>query len=175
MCLLEEGEEYMYDSGEGLGNFDDPSPDSNKQHDNSPCAWAAAARKSLRFPSECKRTEGFLTLFDDHELRTTPAFEQEAKWRPHSSVSRMTVWRRLWFCAKVIDNPKQLEIHDISGDQTQQQQMNVRRQKTIVLRCWLYPEHAEQQREVYTILLHIMFSCVTIAWGIHTLQINYVQ
>lgn len=164
MCLLEDGEQYIYDNDEDPRNCDNPSLSSNR-YANSGCAMVAA-KKPLTFPSECKRTEGFLTLFDDHELRATPTFEQTPKWQRHSNIKGnvkdggTTLWRRLWFRVEIIDDPKQQqEVDDKSCSETKRQQQINKHQKTIVLRYWLYPEHAEQQREVYLIILHnIMFS-----------------
>lgn len=148
MRLLKEGEQYIYDNDEGT-KFGSNQYAGGK--------FAIELRKPLTLPSECKQTEGFLTLFDDHELRTTPALEHGQKWQRHYNIGAntqggTTSWRRLWFRADVIDDPKQ-ETSDNSCDEAQKQQdNNIGRQKTIVLRYWLYPEHAEQQREVKLII-----------------------
>jgi len=149
MFLLEDGEQYIYDNDKGLGNVDNLSLGSSYSD------YAMdVARKPLTFPPECKRLEGFLTLFDDHELRSTPAFEQAPKWQRHSNIggkvnSGTTLWRRLWFRAVIVDDTKQQDINDDGyGETPKLGHINIGRQKTIVLRYWLYPEHAEQQREV---------------------------
>lgn len=133
MRLLEEGEQYTCDDDEVT---------------NSNSGTGYSARKLITLPSECKRYEGFLTLFDDHELRSTPVIERGRQWQHHSDISGRTIggttlWRRLWFRAEVNDIQQQ-KTTDTSNDKTPKQQQ----QKTIVLRYWMYPEHAEQQREV---------------------------
>ncbi|KAF0761423.1 Uncharacterized protein FWK35_00023440, partial [Aphis craccivora] len=147
MCLLEEGEQYTYEDDMGGINLDNKSSESN--------LYAASgikvmAQKSLKFPSECKRLEGFLTLFDDHELRTHN-FEREGQWKRRADIGNCTKggttsWRRLWFRAEIIDMNQQKSINDSDKPQEQQNGNNFM-QQTIVLRYWMYPEYAEQERE----------------------------
>lgn len=133
MRLLEEGEQYVF--------VDDESP-------------SGCTKKLLTLPPECKRMEGFLTLFDDHELRATPVIDSKQQWHRRLDIGGgtsggTTLWRRLWFRLETVDDPQQQKTSD-SSDETllQQQNKTVRRLRTIMLRYWMYPEHAEQQRKV---------------------------
>jgi len=156
MCLLEEGEQYTYEDDMGGINLDNKSSESN--------LYAASgikvmAQKSLKFPSECKRLEGFLTLFDDHELRTHN-FEREGQWKRRADIGDCTKggttsWRRLWFRAEIIDMNQQKSINDSDKPQEQQNGNNFM-QQTIVLRYWMYPEYAEQEREV-RIIMYLLY------------------
>lgn len=140
MTILDNGEEYIYDSNEDGIDFN--------YIRNNKCV----TKKLLKLPSECK-VEGFLTLFDDHELRATNTFEQGQQWQRYLDIGGRsggtTLWRRLWFRVEVIDDPKQM---DGSNNDVGEIQNNTK-QKTIVLCYWMYPEHAEQQREVYSIII----------------------
>lgn len=163
MRLLEDGEQYVYNNDENPNYGNNQYAESNIR--------TVGLRKPLTLPSECKQTEGFLTLFDDHELRTTPTLEYGQKWQRHFNIGGnahggTTLWRRLWFRAEVIDDPKQQEAIDDScaESQRQQQDINIRRQKTIVLRYWLYPEHADQQREVYLKYYVLILVNVILVW-----------
>jgi len=152
MCLLEEGEQYEDDSG-GI-NLDNKSLESNTAS-GTKAVWA---QKSLKFPSECKRLEGFLTLFDDHELRSHN-FVRESQWKRRTNIGDCTKggttsWRRLWFRAEIIDINQQKSINNSNKPQEQQNIINLK-QRTIVLRYWMYPEHAEQEREV-PIAIHLL-------------------
>lgn len=134
MRLLEEGEQYNCKDDEDGTNIDSKSSSSNSA--------TVMTRKQLTLPSECKRTEGFLTLFDDHELRSTTLFERGQQWQRSSTFSGGTTsWRRLWFGVEIIDDLEQSEDSENNINDTF-------KQKVIVLRYWKYPEHAEQQREV---------------------------
>lgn len=142
MRLLEEGEPYSYNYDEGM---------------NGNIIKGCSAKKLLSMPSECKQAEGFLTLFDDNELRSTPTIDRGQQWQRHSDISSgptggTTLWRRLWFRAEIIDDSLPQKLGKNSDNETlvNHQQYNLRQRKTIVLRYWMYPEHAEQQREVYT-------------------------
>lgn len=147
MCLLEEGEQYEDDSGEI--NLENKSLESNTYTaSGNKAAWA---QKPLKFPSECKRLEGFLTLFDDHELRSHN-FVRESQWQRRTDIGDntkggTTSWRRLWFRAEIIDMNQQNSINNSDKSQEQQNSINLK-QRTIVLRYWMYPEYAEQEREV---------------------------
>lgn len=145
MRLLEDGEQYVFNNDEST-NF------GNSQYTGSNFGMVRL-RKPLTLPSECKRTEGFLTLFDDHELRATPTLEHRQKWQRHFNIGGnthggTTLWRRLWFRVEVIDDPTQLKSSDNSCAELQKQLDGNIKWKTIVLRYWLYPEHADEQREV---------------------------
>jgi len=154
MCLLEEGEQYEDDSG--ALNLDNKSLESNTYTaSGSKAVWA---QKILKFPSECKRLEGFLTLFDDHELRSHN-FIQESQWQRRTDIGDCTKggttsWRRLWFRAEIIDMNQQKSINNSDKPQEQQNNINLK-QRTIVLRYWMYPEYAEQEREVQ-ILIYLL-------------------
>lgn len=146
MRLLEEGEQYAF--------VDDESP-------------SGCARKLLTLPPECKRMEGFLTLFDDHEIRTTPVIDCEQQWHRRSNIGGgasggTTLWRRLWFRIETVDDPQQQKNSDSSDEVLllQQQDKTVRRLQTIVLRYWMYPEHAEQQRKVCPNIIYLYNICV---------------
>lgn len=161
MRLLEDGEQYVFENEEGEINFEHLSLSNNKYASN----VVAAVKKPLTLPS-CKRTEGFLTLFDDHELRATPLIGQGQQWQRRrnigsSSSGGTTSWRRLWFRVETVNNIDQ-EIKNSDGDlSTKQQQLNDNHvlKKTIVLRYWMYPEHAEQEREVNpTICYNLLYS-----------------
>jgi len=156
MCLLEEGEQYTYEDNAGEIHLDNKSSESNTYATSgSKAVWP---RKPLKFPSECKRLEGFLTLFDDHELRSHN-FEQKGQWQRHGDIGGgskggTTSWRRLWFRAEIIDmNQQNIKNSDESQDQRNNDDL---RQQTIVLRYWMYPEYAEQEREV-TILIYLLY------------------
>ncbi|XP_008180199.1 uncharacterized protein LOC100572761 isoform X2 [Acyrthosiphon pisum] len=146
MCLLEEGEQYEDDSG--AINVDNKSLEPNTYiASGSKAAWA---QKLLKFPSECKRLEGFLTLFDDHELRSHN-FLRESKWQRRTDIGDCTKggttsWRRLWFRAEIIDMNQQKSLNNSDKPQKQENNINLK-QRTIVLRYWMYPEYAEQERE----------------------------
>lgn len=148
MRILEDGEQYVY-YNEGERDLHHSLLGSNKHASSG----NTVVRKPLTLPTECKRMEGFLTLFDDHELRATPAIERGPQWQRHSDIGGSanlggtTLWRRLWFRVEIIDDPKYQETSK-SDDDKQKQQNNIGLYKTIVLRYWMYPEHAEQQREV---------------------------
>lgn len=150
MRLLEDGEQYVYENEEGEINLDYLSLGSNKYTGS----LVAAAKKPLTLPS-CKRLEGFLTLFDDHELRATSIFGQSQQWQRRKNIGSgssggTTSWRRLWFRVEVVNNIEP-DIHNSDDDlSTKQQQQNDNHvwKKTIVLRYWMYPEHVEQGREV---------------------------
>lgn len=147
MTLLDDGEQYIYDSNEnGLDSNCIPST-------------KCITKKLLTLPLECK-VEGFLTLFDDHELRATPTFERGQQWQRYSDIGGRsggtTLWRRLWFRVEVIDDPKHLEASNKDIGEIHNKN-NPKQQKTIVLRYWMYPEHAEQQREVYSLII-ILYS-----------------
>lgn len=151
MCLLEEGEQYEDDSVDI--NFDNKSSKTNTYTASS--SKALRVQKQLKFPSECKRLEGFLTLFDDHELRSHN-FVQESQWQRHADIGNCTKggttsWRRLWFRAEIIDMNQQKSIN-INDKQQELQNDNNLKQRTIVLRYWMYPEYAEQEREVPKII-----------------------
>ncbi|XP_026821529.1 uncharacterized protein LOC113559940 [Rhopalosiphum maidis] len=148
MCLLEEGEEYTYDDDMGGINLDNKSSGSNSYAAGG--IRTVSAQKSLKFPSECKRLEGFLTLFDDHELRTQN-FEREGQWKRRADIGGCskggtTSWRRLWFRAEIIDVNQQKSINNSDKPQEQPNDKNLK-QQSIVLRYWMYPEYAEQERE----------------------------
>jgi len=151
MCLLEEGEQYEDDSGDI--NLDNKSSGINTYTASS--SKAVRAQKQLKFPLECKRLEGFLTLFDDHELRSHN-FVRDSQWQRHADIgnrtkSGTTSWRRLWFRAEIIDMNQQNSININEKLQELQNDKNLK-QRTIVLRYWMYPEYAEQEREVPVII-----------------------
>lgn len=134
MRLLEEGEMYAFANDESTSGCN---------------------RKLLTLPPECSRTEGFLTLFDDHELRTTPVIDYEQQWHRQSNIGGgksggTTLWRRLWFRIETIADPQTQKTSNSNDEELMPQQQNktVRQLQTIVLRYWMYPEHAEQQRKV---------------------------
>lgn len=146
MCLLEEGEQYEDDLG-GI-HLDNKSSETNTYASGG--SKAVRAQKTLTFPSECKRLEGFLTLFDDHELRSHN-FVRESQWQRRADIGSgpkggTTSWRRLWFRAEIIDRNQQKSIN-INDESQEQQNDNNLKQQTIVLRYWMYPEYAEQERE----------------------------
>lgn len=157
MCLLEEGEQYEDDSG--ANNLENKSLESNTHTASG--SKAACAQKPLKFPSECKRLEGFLTLFDDHELRSHN-FVRESQWQRRTNIGDCTKggttsWRRLWFRAEIIDINQQKSIN--ISDKSQEQQNNINlKQRTMVLRYWMYPEHAEQEREVPVLIFLLIRS-----------------
>lgn len=159
MRLLEDGEQYVYENEKGGINFDHLSLSSNKNAGS----LVAAAKKPLTLPS-CKRLEGFLTLFDDHELRTTSIFGLGQHWQRRRNIGSgssggTTSWRRLWFRVEVVNNIEQ-EIHNSDDDlSTKQLQENDNHfwKKTIVLRYWMYPEHVEQEREVNLTIFYYKF------------------
>lgn len=129
MRLLEEGEDYTYENIEGQS------------------ANIYTSKKFLTLPPECKQIEGFLTLFDDHELRSTSMINRGLQWQRRTDITGgssagTTLWRRLWFRVEIIDKPQQQKINDNNDEVSKLQQ------QTIVLRYWMYPEHAEQQRQV---------------------------
>lgn len=143
MRLLEEGERYICKDGEDGTNLGSKSSSSSSA--------TVMTRKQLTLPSDCKRTEGFLTLFDDHELRTSTIFERGHQWQRSSGFSGGTTsWRRLWFGVEIVDDLDQSEANDNDVNDTF-------KQKVIVLRYWKYPEHAEQQREVYSMIFYFYF------------------
>lgn len=147
MHLLDEDEHYAYEDDEDRINFENPSLKYGSRY------TTVAAMKPLTLPPECKRTEGFLTLFDDHELRTTQTFERGPQWHRQSNIGSSTsggttMWRRLWFSTDIVDVPEQQETSD-NRNEIQQKNYDIGQQQTVVLRYWMYPEHAEQQREVY--------------------------
>jgi len=151
MCLLEEGEQYEDDSC--AINLDNKSLESNTYTVSG--SKTTYAHKPLKFPSECKRLEGFLTLFDDHELRSHN-FVRESQWQRRTDIGDCTKggttsWRRLWFRAEIIDMNQQKSINNSDKPQEQQNNINLK-QRTIVLRYWMYPEYAEQEREVPVII-----------------------
>lgn len=147
MCFLEEGEKE--DSVGGI-NLDNKSSDSYTHAVN----WQL---RSLKFPNDCKQLEGFLTLFDDRELRPY-SLGPKSYWQDRTDVGGRTkdgttAWRRLWFRTEIIDLNQQKSINNSDKSQEQQNDNNVQ-QRTIVLKYWLYPEYAEQEREV-TIIIFI--------------------
>lgn len=150
MRLLENGEQYVYENEEGEINIEHLTLGSDKNAGS----LVAAAKKSLTLPS-CKRMEGFLTLFDDHELRATSIFGQGQQWQRRRNIGSgssggTTSWRRLWFRVEVVNNTEH-EINNSDDDLSKKQQQlndNHAWKKTILLRYWMYPEHVEQEREV---------------------------
>lgn len=154
MRLLEEGEKYICKDDEDWMNLGSKTSSSSSA--------SVMTRKQLTLPSECKRTEGFLTLFDDHELKTSAMFERGRQWqhsatfwqqsatiRQQSAYSGgVSSWRRLWFSVEIIDEPEQSEASDNDINDTF-------KQKTIALQYWKYPEHVEQQKEVLFINLEL--------------------
>jgi hypothetical protein len=159
MCLLDEGEEYTYDDDMGGINLDNKSSGSNSYATGG--IRTVSIQKSLKFPSECKRLEGFLTLFDDHELRTQH-FEREGQWKRRADIGGCskggtTSWRRLWFRAEIIDVNQQKSINNSDKPQEQSNDKNLK-QQSIVLRYWMYPEYAEQEREVSIIICLLYYT-----------------
>lgn len=140
MSLLDNGEQYIYDN--------DSTADSNHISNIKKCV----TKEQLTLPSVCKLVEGFLTLFDDHELRATTTFEWGQQWQHYSDIGvrngGTALWRRLWFRIEIVDDLEKLESSNNDISEVHKQN-NTRQQKTIILRYWMYPEHAEQQREVY--------------------------
>lgn len=147
MRIFKDGEQYSY-YNEGEIDLDHSLLVGNKNAGSG----NTVVRKPLILPMECKRMEGFLTLFDDHELRSTPAIERGPKWQRHtdigtsSNLGGTTLWRRLWFRVEIIDDPKYQET--IKSDDKQKQENNVGLYKTILLRYWMYPENVEQQEVI---------------------------
>lgn len=134
MQLLEEGENYTYENIRVEGQS----------------ASSYTSKKLLTLPPECKQTEGFLTLFDDHELRSTSVINRGQQWQRRTDIAGgssagTTLWRRLWFRVEIVNQPQQQKTNDNNDEVSKIQQ------QTIVLRYWMYPEHAEQQRQVYHI------------------------
>lgn len=156
MHLLEDGEQYVYEDEEGEINFETLSLGSKQYVGNG--SLVVAAKKPLKLPS-CQRTEGFLTLFDDHELRANVIIGQQwqRRWNIGSGSSGGTTsWRRLWFRVEVINNTEQ-EVSITNDDLSLKQQDpndNNTCQNTIILRYWMYPEHVEQERMVNPIIYH---------------------
>lgn len=143
MQIIEEGEEYVSKHD----TEDSKSSISSSSHKYS------LVIKPLAFPPACRHIEGFITLFDDFALR--PAFEFEPnetpKWQhfinKKSNVDSRALWTRLWCRLVIINDPNVLKNDGEDNDNGKKKE--IIHPQTIVLYYWLYPEHAEQQREVY--------------------------
>lgn len=109
--------------------------------------------KPLILPSDCK-LEGFLTLFDDFALRPTVVLKpnETPKWQ-HFLINNVetykALWTRYWFRVEIVDDPNQeLTVQTILQKLNTEGGTPKIRQQTVVLRYWLYPEHAEKEEEV---------------------------
>lgn len=150
MHILEDGEQYIYrhDLEEKcVGTL------STNRHEE------MVVIKPLTLPPECKLTEGFLTLFDDYALRPPFIYQpnETPKWQRFltTNVGKGTaLWERFWFRLEIIDDPN-CKSNNVDVEDNE---VNSRtRQQTIVLRYWLYPEHAEQQRKVCLIFNNMLY------------------
>lgn len=106
---------------------------------------SSGGKLCLPIDAHQNRIEGFLTLFDDHELRRAQA---KNKWHRSNADNRsaLTAWRRLWFRMQVMQGTVD---NDDTDTEDRNDKQKYTKQQTIVLTYWMYPEHAEQQRQVY--------------------------
>lgn len=130
--------------------------DYNEENGVEEASGSSCGKLVLPVDARQNRIEGFLTLFDDNELRRAQA---KNKWHRSSSSdtnSATTAWRRLWFRMRVV---QEAGVREIEG--SEERKSNSQKQ-TIVLTYWMYPEHAEQQRQVCCKIFFVkyLFLCI---------------